>query len=91
MNKIRKYLINLLGCVTKEQCEREATLAHKNERAMAISFIKWKMEACYGMPADEWCKAVYEHTCNRHKQAMSDLACYKRNNITSCKQTKKKT
>ena len=65
MNKIRKYLIHLLGGVTREEFQQDVCYYSKAERANVIQQLKWKMEGCYGQPAEEWCKNIYEYTCKR--------------------------
>ena len=65
MNKIRKYLIHLLGGVTREELQQEVSYYSKAERADVTQHLKWKMEDCYGQSAEEWCKNIYEYTCNR--------------------------
>ena len=78
MNKIRKYLIHLLGGVTKEESYEEVVYYSKSARADAIQHLKWTMEGCYGQPAEEWCKNIYEYTCERYEQALNKLEeCYK--------------
>lgn len=54
MNKIRKYLIHLLGGVTEEYCERKIDYLVRVERVNAINSVLLMMERCYGMPNDEW-------------------------------------
>lgn len=76
MNKIRKYLIHLLGGVTKEECNEEEIYYSKVERACAIQRFKWKMESCYGLTAERWCKRMYEYTCKQYERAMKDLEEY---------------
>ena len=76
MNKIRKYLIHLLGGVTEEYCVRKIDYYTRVERVNAIESVLFIMERCYGMPADEWCKAVYEYTCDRHKHAEKEYNDY---------------
>ena len=76
MNKIRKYLIRLLGGVTKEESYEEVVYYSKTARADAILQFKRKMMSCYGQPAEEWCKNVYEFTCEYCERAMKDLEKY---------------
>ena len=69
MNKIRKYLIHLLGGVTGEEHQQEVSYYFKAAIADELRQIKWKMEGCYGQPAEEWCKNIYEYTCKRCEEA----------------------
>ena len=50
MNKIRKYLIHLLGGVTEGYCERKIDYLVRVERIVAINSVLLMMERCYGMP-----------------------------------------
>ena len=54
MNKIRKYLIHLLGGVTEEYCDRKIDYFTSVERVNAINSVLLMMQRCYGMPNDEW-------------------------------------
>lgn len=76
MNKIRKYLIHLLGGVTGEEHQQEVSYHFKAARAHAILHLKRTMDGCYGQPAEEWCKNIYEYTCNRCEQALKNLKDY---------------
>ena len=76
MNKIRKYLIHLLGGVTEEQCDRRVIYRSKMSRFDVIRHIKLKMDGCYGQPAEEWCKNIYEYTCKRHDAVFKDFEEY---------------
>lgn len=76
MKRIRKYLIHLLGGVTKEESYEEVVYYSKTARADSILQFKRKMTSCYGQPAEEWCKNVYEFTCEYCERAMKDLEKY---------------
>ena len=76
MNKIRKYLIHLLGGVTGEEHQQEVSYHFKAAKADVTQQLKWKMEDCYGQSAEEWCKNMYEYICERHEQALKNLAKY---------------
>ena len=73
MNKIGKYLIHLLGGVTGEEHQQEVYYYSKAERADVTQQLKWKMEDCYGQPAEEWCKNIYEYTCKRCEAAFKNF------------------
>ena len=76
MDKIRKYLIHLLGGVTRDELQQKVYYYSKAERADVTQQLKWKMEDCYGQSAEEWCKNMYEYICERHEQALKNLEKY---------------
>ena len=76
MNKIRKYLIHLLGGVTRDELQQKVYYYSKAERADVTQQLKWKMEDCYGQSAEEWCKNMYEYISARHEQALKNLEKY---------------
>lgn len=76
MNKIRKYLIHLLGGVTEEYCDRKIDYFTSVERVNAINSVLLMMERCYGLKPDEWCKKVYGNTCKIHERAAKKLEEY---------------
>ena len=85
MNKIRKYLIHLLGGVTKEYCDRKIDYFTNVERVNAINSVLLMMERCYGMPNDEWIKTAYDYTYAMSEAATKRLEALKRNMIiTKC-------
>ena len=81
MNKIRKYLIHLLGGVTEEYCERKIDYHTRVERVNAIDSVLLMMERCYGMPNDEWIKTAYDYTYARKEAEMKKLEELRRKNI----------
>ena len=83
MNKIRKYLIHLLGGVTEEQCDKRGIYRSKMSRFDVIRHIKYKMDCCYGQSAEEWRKNIYEYTCEKYEQALKNLKEY----VSSSKNT----
>ena len=76
MNRIRKCLIHLLGGVTGDELQQDVSYYFKSARVDEIQQFKWKMEGCYGQPAEEWCKNIYEYTCNRCEVALKNLEKY---------------
>ena len=76
MNRIRKCLIHLLGGVTGDELQRDVGYNFKSARVDEIQQLKWKMDGCYGQPAEEWCKNIYEYICERHEQALKNLEKY---------------
>ena len=81
MNKIRKYLIHLLGGVTEEYCDRKSYYFACVERVNAINSVLLMMEHCYGIPNDEWIKTVYDYTYARREAAVKYLEELRRKNI----------
>ena len=59
MNKIRKYLIHLLGGVTEEELNWSIKYAVRRTGYAAADAMLLFMKNCNGMHADEWCKNVY--------------------------------
>ena len=87
MNKIRKYLIHLLGGVTEEYCDRKIDYFTSVERVNVINSVLLMMERCYGMPNDEWIKTAYEYTYARREAAVKNLEELKQQMITTKKIT----
>ena len=81
MNKIRKYLIHLLGGVTEEYCDRKIDYFTNVERVNAINSVLLMMQRCYGMPNDEWIKTAYDYTYAMREAAVKRLEASKRNMI----------
>ena len=63
MNKIRKFLIHLLGGVTEEENNWSIKYAIRRTGASAAEAMLLFVKNCHGLQPDEWCKKVYEHTC----------------------------
>lgn len=76
MNKIRKYLIHLLGGVTEEELNWSIKYAVRRTGASATDAILLFMKNCNGLHADEWCKKVYGNTCKIHERAAKNLKVY---------------
>ena len=73
MNKIRKYLIHLLGGVTEEELNWSIKYAVRRTGASAADAMLLYMKACYGLKPDEWCIKVYGNTCKIHERAAKEL------------------
>ena len=86
MNKIRKYLIHLLGGVTEEYCDRKIDYFTSVERVNAINSVLLMMQRCYGMPNDEWIKTAYDYTYARKEAEMKKLEELKQQMTTAKKQ-----
>ena len=76
MNKIRKYLIHLLGGVTKEELSRSTGYAVWSTGFHALHKVLRFMKYRYGMPADEWCKTVYGYVYEIHEIAEKELEAF---------------
>lgn len=85
MNKIRKYLVHLLGGVTEEECGRKAMYHALASRACILQTLVWEMQRHYGMPADEWIKTAYDYTYARREAEMKKLEELKQQMITTKK------
>lgn len=76
MNKIRKYLIHLLGGVTEEELNWSIKYAIRRTGASAADAMLLFMKNCNGLHADEWRKKVYGNTCKIHERAEKNLKEY---------------
>ena len=74
MNKIRKYLIHLLGGVTEEEVHFGIQYAIRRTRFSASKCVLIYMRTCYGLQPDEWCKKVYGCALKTHERAEKELA-----------------
>ena len=64
MERIKSYLIHLLGGVTKQELAREKTpsdLFWHFCMLGRIKSIKQKADSLYGTPPEEWCRNVYKY------------------------------
>ena len=73
MNKIRKYLIHLLGGVTEEELGWSIKYAVRRTGASAADAMLLFVKNCHGLQPDEWCKKVYDNTCKIHERAAKKL------------------
>ena len=73
MNKIRKYLIHLLGGVTKEELDWSIKYAVRRTGASEAEAMLQFVKNCHGLKSDEWCKKVYGYTCEIHELAVENL------------------
>ena len=76
MNKIRKYLIHLLGGVTEEELDWSIKYAVRRTGAYAADAMLLYMKTCYGLKSDEWCKKVYDYVHKTHERAEKELAAF---------------
>lgn len=76
MNKIRKYLIHLLGGVTDEELNLYTRYTIRLIGFRSIDAVLCFMKNRYGMPADEWCKTVYGYSCEVHDRAKKELQAF---------------
>ena len=76
MNKIRKYLIHLLGGVMEEEYDLAIKYAIVKTGASASKCVLLYMKNCYSLRPDEWCKKVYDYAHKTHEQAEKELAAF---------------
>ena len=76
MNKIRKYLIHLLGGVTEEELNQNTRYTTWLIGFRAFQKVLRFMKYRYGMPADEWCKTVYGYVYEVHDVAEKELEAF---------------
>lgn len=60
MKKIKRQLIHWLGGLTEAEAKFIVKTTFKASNDIAFGRILDKMKECNGMPAEEWCKAMYE-------------------------------
>ena len=63
MERIKSYLIHLLGGVTKQELagkEASSYLFLHFRMLKRINSIKQKADSLYGTPPEEWCRKVYK-------------------------------
>ena len=63
MNKIKNYIIHLLGGYTKEEAEEIRSTYFEKGATSVASAVKIYLETLNGIPADEWCKLAYGYVC----------------------------
>lgn len=64
MERIKSYLIHLLGGVTKQELagkEASSYLFLYFRMLNRINRIKHKADSLYGTPPEEWCRNVYKY------------------------------
>lgn len=64
MERIKSYLIHLLGGVTKQELAREKAPTYLFWHFCMlnrINSIKQKADSLYGTPPEEWCRKVYKY------------------------------
>lgn len=64
MERIKSYLIHLLGGVTKQELagkEASSYLFLYFRMLNRINRIKHKADSLYGTPSEEWCRKVYSY------------------------------
>lgn len=76
MNKIRKYLIHLLGGVTGEELNWSIEYAIRRTGLSASKCVLIYMRTCYGLQPDEWCKKVYDYARKTHERAEKELTAF---------------
>lgn len=63
--KLKQFLIHLLGGVTPQESQDSDTNSFMIGQWSALHEAKTFAESLNGIPADDWCKAVYNHFCAR--------------------------
>lgn len=76
MNKIRKYLIHLLGGVTEEELNWSIKYAVRRTGASATDAMLLYMKNCDGLHLDEWCIKVSDYIRKTHERAAKNLEEY---------------
>ena len=61
MERIKSYLIHLLGGVTKQELAREKASSDLFWHFCMLNRIKHKADSLYGAPPEEWCRKVYSY------------------------------
>lgn len=76
MNKIRKYLIHLLGGVTEEESDMAIKYAIRRAGADAAECMLLFVKNCHGLHPDEWRKKVSDYIRKTHERAAKELEEY---------------
>ena len=64
MERIKSYLIHLLGGITKQELARKEASSYlfwHSRMLIRINRIKHKADCLYGTPPEEWCRKVYSY------------------------------
>ena len=61
MERIKSYLIHLLGGVTKQELAMEKAPSDLFWNFRMLNRIKQKADSLYGTPPEEWCRKVYSY------------------------------
>lgn len=65
--KIKTWLIHRLGGVTESEMRQSNFNSACFGACKALAIIKEYADSLNGMPADEWCKLMYEYICGRQE------------------------
>lgn len=60
MNKIKTIIIHLLGGVTEQELRGGRAISFVNGRRVEATVIQCAMRDLNGLPAEEWCKRVWD-------------------------------
>lgn len=60
INNLRNWLIHKLGGVTLDERNDNSYDSYKNGHRSAFEMIQKYADSIYGLPADEWCKKMYD-------------------------------
>lgn len=58
---MRKFLIHLLGGLTREECVKHNVEHYDLGCQNTAEMFKRFADQMHGMPADDWCKMMYDH------------------------------
>lgn len=61
MERIKSYLIHLLGGITKQDRADLSKLNSTRRDLARLHSIKQKADSLYGTPPEEWCRKVYKY------------------------------
>lgn len=64
MERIKSYLIHLLGGFTKQELARKEASSYlfwHSRMLIRINRIKQKADSLWGTPPEEWCRKVYSY------------------------------
>ena len=61
MERIKSYLIHLLGGITKQDRADLSKLNSTRRDLARLHSIKQKADCLYGTPPEEWCRQMYSY------------------------------
>lgn len=73
MNKIRRYIIHLLGGVDGAELKAIRTYESVMATYLAYGIVKLSMEKVNGLAADDWCKQMYNYVCGEVEKMEAKL------------------
>lgn len=79
--KLKQFLIHLLGGLTIEESQDSDTNSFVIGQWLALHEAKTFAESLNGIPADDWCKTVYNHLCARIEEVEQQSAAIAASNL----------